>query len=84
MFCLLSQLITQEQRVMLTCQVLAEVVVRVTGEHRRGRTLIADKKNRMQDTEEMVLFGAGPEISQYKKRYSGFPGSSTNGIGQSV
>lgn len=61
---------------------LAEVVVkRVTHVH---RTLIDDKKNTMEDISEIVLFGAGLQISQYKRRYGGFPGPGTKAISHSV
>lgn len=70
---------------MCTNQALAEVVVkRVTRVHRRGKTLIADKKNKMKDIPERVWFGAGLQISQYKRRYGGFPGSGTNVISHLV
>lgn len=70
---------------MCTNQALAEVVVkRVTRVHGRGRTLIADKKNKMEDIPESMVFGAGLQISQYKRRYGGFPGSGTNVISHLV
>lgn len=48
------------------------------------RTLIDDKKNKMEDISEIVLFGAGLQISQYKRRYGGFPGPGTKAISHSV
>lgn len=42
--------------------------------------LITDKKNKMEDISEIVLFGAGPYASQYKESYCRFPGQSDQAV----